>query len=76
MGRVEWLFEGDAKRREDVRKVLDRVGNGYILCGMRDLNGWVGGRVRKDIIGVFRLPDKYVNARKVVDVRADRELCV
>ena len=68
------------KKRErfwnDSDKVLDRVGNGYILCGMRDLNGWVGGRVRKDIIGVFRLPDKYVNARKVVDVRADRELCV
>ena len=27
-------------------RFVDRVGNGYRLCMMGDMNGWVGDRVR------------------------------
>ena len=27
-------------------RVVDRLGNGYTLCVLRDLNGWVGDRLR------------------------------
>ena len=37
------LNEGDDEEREwnDMDRTLDRVGNGYRLCILRDLNGWI-----------------------------------
>ena len=37
--------EVEGKERErfwnDLDSIVDRVGNGYILCFFRDLNGWI-----------------------------------
>ena len=41
--------EGDGEERDSVR-------NGYRLCILRDLNGWIGDRTRVGIIGAFRVP--------------------
>ena len=42
--------EGEVVERErfrnDLDRVVDRVGNGYSLCGVGALNGWVGDRLR------------------------------
>ena len=32
---------------------VDRVGNGYRLCMLGDLNRWIGNRVRAIITGIF-----------------------
>ena len=40
----------------DLDKVVDRVGNGYRLCVLGDLNGWIADRVRAGIIGAFGVP--------------------
>ena len=45
--------EGDVKERERFWNDLDRIGNGYRLCALSDLNGWVGDRVRVGITGGF-----------------------
>ena len=37
----------------DLDKVADRVGNGYRLCVVGDLNGWIADIVRGGIIGAF-----------------------
>ena len=40
--------EGQVEERErfwnDLDRVVERVGNGYKLCVLGDLNGWVGDR--------------------------------
>ena len=40
--------EGDDEEREiiwnDLNRIVDRVGNGYRLCMLGDLNGWTGDR--------------------------------
>ena len=47
---MERCCEGDGEEREgfwnDLARVVDRVGNGYRLCMLGDLNVWVGDRVR------------------------------
>ena len=35
---------------------MDRIGNGYRLCILGDLNGWIGDRARTGITGAFRVP--------------------
>ena len=32
---------------------MDRVGNGYRLCILGDLNRWIGDKVRAGITGAF-----------------------
>ena len=55
---VEFSDEGNCEEREkfwnDLDKVLDRVDNGYRLCVLGDLNGWVEDRVRVGITGAER----------------------
>ena len=45
---------------------MDRVGNGYRLCMLRDLNGWIGNRLRASVTGAFEVPGENDNRRKMV----------
>ena len=51
------IIEGDNQERErgwnNLKRVLDRVLNGYKLCVMGDLNRWVSYRVEKFINDAF-----------------------
>ena len=53
-----------------------RVGNGYRLCMVGDLNGWIGDRVRASITGGFGVPGENDKGRRVVEFFAERGLCV
>ena len=46
---------GEERNRfwKDMERTLDSVGNGYRLCILGDLYGWMGGRTRAGIIGAF-----------------------
>ena len=56
--------EGDGEERNrfwnEMDRVLDRVGNGYMLCILGDLNGWIGDRVKGSITGVFGIPGEMI----------------
>ena len=69
---------GEERERfwNDMDKTMDRVGNGYRLCVMGDLNGWVGDRVRAGITGAFGVPGENENGRRVVEFCAERGMCV
>ena len=57
-------------------RTLDSVGNGYRLCILGYLNGWVGDRVRTGITGAFGVPGENKNGRRMVEFCAERGLCV
>ena len=65
---VYGLSEGDVEERE---RFWNALGNGYELCLLEDLNGWVGDRMRVDITGVLIVPG--YNGRRVIN---ERGLCV
>ena len=48
--------EGDGEEWNDMGRSLDSVGNGYRLCVLGDLNGWIGERTRVGITGAFGFP--------------------
>ena len=52
--------EGDGEERyrflNDMDRTLDNIGNGYSVCILGDLNGWIGNRTRADITGAFGVP--------------------
>ena len=50
-------------------RIVDRVGNGYRLCILRDLIGWIRHRVGAGITGVFGVPEND-KGRRVVKVCA------
>ena len=56
----------------DMDRILDRVENGYRLCILGDLNGWIGDRTRTGIIGTFGVPGEYDNGTRVVEFCAER----
>ena len=71
---------GNGEERErfwnGLDRTVDRVGNGYRLCVLRDLKGWIGDRVRTGItfsLGVLREND---NGIRVVEFCAESGLCV
>ena len=68
--------EGICKERErfwnDMDRVVDRVGYGYRLCMLGDLNGWIGDRVRISITGAFGVSGENKNGRRVVEYCAER----
>ena len=72
--------EGDGEERDrfwnDMDRIVDRVGNGYRLCTLRDLNGWIGDRARATITGAFRVPGENDNSRRVVEFCAERGMCI
>ena len=47
-------------------RILDRVVNGYRLCILGDLNGWIRDRMRAGITGAFRIPGENNSGRRVV----------
>ena len=70
--------EGDSEERDKVLSNMDRVlegiGNGYRLCILGDLNGWIGDRVRAVITGAFGVPGENKNGRRLVEFCAERGL--
>ena len=60
----------------DMDRTHDSVGNGYRLCILRDLNGWIGNRRKGGVIGAFRVPGENDNGRRVMELYEERELCV
>ena len=72
--------EGNGEERESFWNVLDRtvdrIGNGYRLWVLGDLNGWIGDRGRAKITGSFVVPGENDNGRGVVEFCAKRGLCV
>ena len=69
---------GEGRKRfwNEFDMIVDRIGNGYRLCVLGDLNGWIGDRVRVDITGAFRVPEEKDNGRRVVKFCAERGLRV
>ena len=57
-------------------RILDRVENGYRLCILGDLKGWIGDRTRTGITGTFGVSEENENGRRVVEFCAERGLCV
>ena len=43
---------------------MDRIGNGYRVFVLDDVNGWVGDRVRVNITGAFRVTGKIIMEEK------------
>ena len=72
--------EGIGEERErfwnGMDRNVDRVGNGYRLCVLGDLNGWIGDRVRASITGAVEVPGVNDNRRRVMEFYAERGLCV
>ena len=46
---------------------LDSIGNGYRLCILEDVNGWIGDRQRVDITGAFKALGENDNGRRMVE---------
>ena len=65
--------EGDG---EEIDRTLDNIGNGYRLCILGDLNGWVADRTRTVITGAFGVPGENDNGRKRVEFCEERRLCM
>ena len=64
------------KKEMDMEMTLDSVGNGYRLCILGDLNGWIGDRTRAGITSAFRVPGENDNGRRVVEFCEEMGLCV
>ena len=57
-------------------KILDRAGNGYRLCILGDLNGWIRDVTRTGITSGFGVPGENDNARRGVEFFAEKDLCL
>ena len=72
--------EGENEERDRFWKGMDRivdsVKDGYRLCIMGDLNGYKGDRTKAGITGAFGVPRETDNGRRVVEICAERVLCV
>ena len=68
--------EGDGEERDrfwnDMDRILDRVRNGYILCILGELNGWIEDKTRAGIIGAFGIQGDNDNGKRVVEFCAER----
>ena len=60
----------------DMDRTLGSVGNGYRLCIVGDLNGWIENRTRAGITGAFGVPGENDNGRRVVEYFAEWGLFV
>ena len=72
--------EGDGEEMDrfwnETDRTLDNVGNGYRLCILRDLNGWLEDRTRAGITGAFEVTGENDNGRGVVEFCGKGGLCV
>ena len=68
--------EGETEERErflnELDRVLDRIGNGYKLCVLGDLNGWIGYRLRVGITSAFGVSGDNDNGRRVINFCTER----
>ena len=48
---------------DDMDRILERVGNGYTLCILGDLNEWIGNKIRVSITGAFGFPRENDNGK-------------
>ena len=71
--------EGNGKEMEgfwnELNRTVDRTGNGYRLCVMGNMNGWIGDRVRAGITDAFAFPGDTYNRRRAVEFCDERGLC-
>ena len=51
---------------------MDRVGKGYKLCMMGNMNGWIGKSVRDGITGAFEVPGENDNGRRGMEFCAEK----
>ena len=59
-----------------MNRILDRIGNGYRLYILGDLNGWIQSRMRSGIIEGFGVPGDNSNGKRMVELFIERGLCV
>ena len=64
--------EGIGEERGRFWNDMDGVGNGYRLCVLGNLNGWIGDRVRASITGTFGAPGENKDGRRVVEFYAEK----
>ena len=57
-------------------RILDRVGNGYRLCILGNLNGCIGDEMRVGVTGAFGFPGENNNGRRVVEFCAEKGMHV
>ena len=57
-----------------MNRALDKAGNGYRLCVLEDLNGWIGDRTIAGITGAFGVPGENDNGRTLVEFCTERGL--
>ena len=62
--------------RNDMDRTLDSVGNGYRLCILGDLNGYIGDRTRAGITGAYRFAGENDNGKIVMEFCEERGLFV
>ena len=62
----EGIGEEGERFWNDMVKTMDRVGNGYRLCLLGDLNRWIGDRVRVGITSAFGILGKNENGKREV----------
>ena len=55
---------------------MDKIGNGYRLYILKDVNVWIGDRVKACISGAFEVPGENDNGRIVVEFCVERGMCV
>ena len=71
--------EGDVEEKDrfwnEMGRILDRIENGYSLCILGDLNGWIGEVTGTCIPDGFRVPGENDNGRRVVEFCAERVKC-
>ena len=70
-GPTEKDVEGRERFWNNLNRVLDRLGNGYILCVVGNLNGCVGDRLRTGIIGGLGIQTENDTGSTVVDFCAE-----
>ena len=68
------------KRKNDKRfcidydRILDSIGDDYLLCMIGNLNEWAGDRVRENVTGVFGVAGNNKNGKRVADFFAGKEM--
>ena len=72
--------EGIGEERErlwnDMDRTMDRVGNGYRVCVLGDLNRWIGDMVRAGVTVAFEVPGENENWGRLVEFCAEKGLFV
>ena len=63
-GHNEGVVEERDRFWNDIERILYCVGNGYRLCMLRNLNGWIGYETRAGITGALEFQEKTIMAEE------------